>query len=286
MTLRTSNEMFQLFSQIVNEDERIRLSVLEGSRTNSNIPKDIYQDYDITFFVTEKDSFLKSDEWLAIFGQVVFMQKPEDMTLFPSEFPKMYSYLMYLEDGVKIDLSIILVTDISDYFQDSDGLVQVLIDKDNLVPDLPAASDEQYWLKQPNEAEFHDCLNEFWHVSAYVAKGVARDELLFALDHLNEVLRQELLRMMAWHIGHHHGYKQSLGKNYKFIQHYLTKDEWNRFMQTFDLATKEKIQSAFKLTLSLFQSYSKKVSEEMAFTYPDDDQVMLKFIQKYYEVSE
>ena len=30
---------------------------LEGSRTNTNIPPDDFQDFDITFFVTDMDSF-------------------------------------------------------------------------------------------------------------------------------------------------------------------------------------------------------------------------------------
>ena len=280
--MRNPKEMFMLFEQVVLNDERIRLSVLEGSLTNKHIPKDQYQDYDITFFVTEKDSFLKNDDWLSIFGKVIFMQKPGAMTLFPSEFPNMFSYLMYLEDGVKIDLSLILVSHRDSYFEESDGLVEVLVDKDQLVPNLSPATDEKYWLKKPTEAEFLDCLNEFWHVSAYIAKGIVRDELLFALDHLNQNTRQELLRMMSWSIGIESGFNKSLGKNYKFINQYLTEKEWLTFLKTFDLSTKERIERSFRLTMALFIDYSKQVSNRLGFDYPDDDEVMLEFIDRYY----
>lgn len=280
--MRNQIEMLDLFKKIAKEDDRIRLSVLEGSLTNINIPKDKYQDYDVTFFVTERDSFLDSDSWLAIFGKVIFMQKPEDMTLFPPEFPKMYSYLMYLEDGIKIDLSLVLVEDLSWYLKESDGLVEVLIDKDKLLSNLAPASDKNYWLKKPNQAEFNDCLNEFWHVSAYVAKGLARGELLFAMDHLHNNIRQELLRMMSWHIGYEKGYDRSLGKNYKFIQNYLSKEDWQDFLLTFDLSTKEKMEHSFWHTLSLFKKYSKQVSLELSFDYPNDDEVMMSFIETYY----
>lgn len=280
--MRTKTEMLELFKKQTKEDNRIRLSVLEGSLTNVNIPKDKYQDYDVTFFVTERDSFLVSDSWLAIFGKVVFMQKPEDMTLFPPEFPKMYSYLMYLEDGIKIDLSLVLVEDLPWYLEESDGLVEVLVDKDKLLSDLAPASDKNYWLKKPNQAEFNDCLNEFWHVSAYVAKGLARGELLFAMDHLHNNIRQELLRMMSWHIGYEQGYDRSLGKNYKFIQNYLSEENWQDFLLTFDLSTKEKMEHSFWHTLSLFQTYSKQVSVELGFDYPNDDEVMISFIETFY----
>ncbi|MDT2781506.1 aminoglycoside 6-adenylyltransferase [Vagococcus fluvialis] len=280
--MRTKTEMLELFKKQTKEDNRIRLSVLEGSLTNVNIPKDKYQDYDVTFFVTERDSFLVSDSWLAIFGKVVFMQKPEDMTLFPPEFPKMYSYLMYLEDGIKIDLSLVLVKDLPWYLEESDGLVEVLVDKDRLLSNLAPASDKNYWLKKPNQAEFNDCLNEFWHVSAYVAKGLARGELLFAMDHLHNNIRQELLRMMSWHIGYEQGYDRSLGKNYKFIQNYLSEENWQDFLLTFDLSTKEKMEQSFWHTLSLFQTYSRKVSLELGFDYPNDEEVMISFIETFY----
>lgn len=280
--MRTKTEMLELFKKQTKEDNRIRLSVLEGSLTNVNIPKEKYQDYDVTFFVTERDSFLVSDSWLAIFGKVVFMQKPEDMTLFPPEFPKMYSYLMYLEDGIKIDLSLVLVEDLPWYLEESDGLVEVLVDKDKLLSDLAPASDKNYWLKKPNQAEFNDCLNEFWHVSAYVAKGLARGELLFAMDHLHNNIRQELLRTMSWHIGYEQGYDRSLGKNYKFIQNYLSEENWQDFLLTFDLSTKEKMEHSFWHTLSLFQTYSKQVSVELGFDYPNDDEVMISFIETFY----
>ena len=65
-------------------DERIRMVTLEGSRTNVNIPPDDFQDYDITFFVTDMESFTKDDKWLDRFGKRLIMQKPEDMELFPS----------------------------------------------------------------------------------------------------------------------------------------------------------------------------------------------------------
>ena len=280
--MRNQTEMLELFKKQTKEDNRIRLSVLEGSLTNVNIPKDKYQDYDVTFFVTERDSFLVSDSWLAIFGKVIFMQKPEDMTLFPPEFPKMYSYLMYLEDGIKIDLSLVLVEDLPWYLEESDGLVEVLVDKDKLLSNLAPASDKNYWLKKPNQVEFNDCLNEFWHVSAYVAKGLARGELLFAMDHLHNNIRQELLRMMSWHIGYEQGYDRSLGKNYKFIQNYLSEENWQDFLLTFDLSTKEKMEHSFWHTLSLFQTYSKQVSLELGFDYPNDDEVMISFIETFY----
>ncbi|MFI0698471.1 aminoglycoside 6-adenylyltransferase, partial [Staphylococcus aureus] len=67
--------------------------------------------------------------------------------------------------------------------------VKILVDKDNLVTQEIVPDDSYYWLKKPTEREFYDCCNEFWSVSTYVAKGVFRREILFALDHFNNILR-------------------------------------------------------------------------------------------------
>ena len=63
-------------------DDRIRLSVLEGSRTNKNIPKDDFQDYDISFFVSDIESYKKDDYWLEIFGDLIFMQNQKIWSYF------------------------------------------------------------------------------------------------------------------------------------------------------------------------------------------------------------
>lgn len=102
------------------------------------------------------------------------------------------------------------------------------------------------------------------------------------MDHLHNNIRQELLRMMSWHIGYEQGYDRSLGKNYKFIQNYLSEENWQDFLLTFDLSTKEKMEQSFWHTLSLFQTYSKQVSVELGFDYPNDDEVMISFIETFY----
>lgn len=83
--MRSEQEMMDTIVEFARNDNRIRLVTLEGSRTNKNIPRDSFQDYDISYFVTDMDSFKTDDEWLNVFGKRLIMQKPEDMELFPPE---------------------------------------------------------------------------------------------------------------------------------------------------------------------------------------------------------
>ena len=56
--MRTEKEMYDLILNIANNDERIRAVYLNGSRTNPNVPKDIFQDYDVVYVVTETKPFI------------------------------------------------------------------------------------------------------------------------------------------------------------------------------------------------------------------------------------
>ncbi|AUZ39591.1 aminoglycoside 6-adenylyltransferase, partial [Bacillus sp. MBGLi79] len=197
--MRNEQEMMDMFLDFALNDERIRLVTLEGSRTNKHIRPDNFQDYDISYFVTDIESFKENDQWLEIFGKRIMMQKPEDMELFPPELGNWFSYIILFEDGNKVDLTLIPIREAEDYFANNDGLVKVLLDKDTFISYEVPPNDLQDWTKKPTAREFDDCCNEFWMVSTYVVKGLARHEILFAIDHLNEIVRPNLLRMMAWH---------------------------------------------------------------------------------------
>ena len=83
------------------------------------------------------DSFTSDDKWLDIFGERLILQKPEDMELFPAV-EKGFSYLMLFTDDVKIDLTLLPLELIDEYFT-WDKLVKLLLDKDNRIvkPPIP-----------------------------------------------------------------------------------------------------------------------------------------------------
>ena len=62
--MRNEQEMMNLIIGIAEKNERIRAVYMNGSRANPNVEKDIYQDYDIVFVVTETLSFL-NDKYVA-----------------------------------------------------------------------------------------------------------------------------------------------------------------------------------------------------------------------------
>lgn len=275
--MRSESEMLKMLIDFAGNDERIRLVTLEGSRTNKNIPLDSYQDYDVSYFVTDMDSFIEDDIWLDHFGKCIMMQKPEDMELFPPELGNWFSYIIIFEDGNKLDLTLIPINEVEDYFSTGDGLVKVLLDKDSLVKNDVIPSDRTYWIKEPTAREFDDCCNEFWMVSTYVVKGLARGEILFAIDHLHEIARPNLLRMMSWQIGLERGFTFSLGKNNKFMNQYLPQEDWEALLLTYSQNSFQNMWKSLFICYDLFRKYSKAVSEGLRFTYPDYDKAITKY---------
>ncbi len=66
------------------QDERIRAVLLSGSRTNPNVKKDRFQDFDIVYLVEDIDSFTSDHSWVNIFGERIMMQMPEAKVMPPA----------------------------------------------------------------------------------------------------------------------------------------------------------------------------------------------------------
>ena len=249
--MRSEKQVYDIILTYAKADERVRMVTLEGSRTNTNIPPDDFQDYDITFFVTDMQSFIGDDRWLDVFGERLILQKPEDMELFPAA-EKGFSYLMLFADDVKIDLSLLPLEFIDEYFT-WDKLVKLLLDKDNRITQPPVPTDIDYHLQKPTERSFDDCCNEFWNTATYVVKGLCRREILFAIDHMNDIVRKELLRMISWLVGIEQGFHFSLGKNYKFLQRYIPEELWKRLMSTYHMDSYSHMWESLEQSMTLFR---------------------------------
>ena len=276
--MRTEQQMYNTILNFAKADERIRVVTLEGSRTNINIPPDEFQDFDITFFVTDMQSFMADDEWLNVFGERLIMQKPEDMELFPAE-EKGFSYLMLFSDDAKIDLTLLPLDLLSEYFT-WDKLRKVLMDKDERIECPPEPTDIDYHLQYPTERMFDDCCNEFWNTVPYVVKGLCRKELLFAIDHMNNIVRKELLRMISWMVGIEYGFNFSLGKNYKFLERYIPAEIWSRILSTYRMDSYMQMWRSLEECMSLFREVSREVAQQLNYFYPSYDEKITGYVAR------
>lgn len=278
--MRTEQEMMTSILEFAKADPRIRVVGMEGSRTNSKVPKDLFQDYDISFLVTDLPSFQKSDDWLDEFGDRVILQKPEAMDFFPPELGNWFSYLMIFQDGNKMDLTLIPIEELEKYLE-SEGLLQILLDKDNRIPVWPVPTDREFWIQKPSKSYVWDCCNEFWFTSTYVAKGLCRNEILSASFHMEQIVRVQLFHMLSWMIGFQHGFDFSLGKHWKYIASYLTERQWELLMRTYSMDSISHAWEALFASWELFREASRKVAEFLPCDYPPFDREVSSYIEKW-----
>lgn len=272
--MRSPKEVMEQILQFAKSQENIRMVGQEGSRVNPNLPPDPYQDYDITFFCRDPEAYIRSDEWLGNFGEILHQQTPEAMALYPPE-EAGFSYLVYFSDGTKLDLTLRFPEELADYLESS-TLTKILLDKDGKAPPVEP-SDTMYHLTPPSFRVFDDCCNEFWFVVPYVAKGLYRNELLFAIDHMT-ILQQELRRMLAWQVGTDYGFHFSVGKNHKFLQSYVSDETWQRLLEVYDTGSYQAVWLSFFRVQSLFAEISKDVAAFFDYPYPPYEKAISRYL--------
>ncbi|MEH7388442.1 aminoglycoside 6-adenylyltransferase, partial [Bacillus sp. JJ1521] len=161
--MRSEQEMMNLILNVARKDNRIRAVYMNGSRTNPNVPEDIFQDYDIVYVVSETESFIKNEGWIHIFGELLMVQEPDKNGQPLSgrkEFNHSYGYLMLFEDGNRIDLHIETKEKMLEVYG-NDKLTVPLLDKDNILPLIPAPNDIDYHVKKPSKTQYFSCCNDF-----------------------------------------------------------------------------------------------------------------------------
>jgi len=265
--MRSEREMLDLIIKTARNDERVRAVVMNGSRVNPNAPKDFFQDYDVVYLVTEKESFLADPGWIKVFGELMIIQLPDEMSDLPPEGRGLYyGYLMQFTDGNRIDLSLFPVDKVDQLEEDS--LTLTLLDKDGVLPKFPPPNDSGYMPRPPSAEAFFDCTNEFWWVSPYVAKGLWRREIVYAKHVLDVYVREQLDKMLAWYVGICSGFKKSPGKLAKYLQTCLEPELWQLLLSTYSDADYEHNWEALLAMGELFRRIAIPVSQHFGFSYP------------------
>ncbi len=264
--MRTEKELLGLILGIAQDDDRIRAVYMNGSRTNPNAPKDILQDYDIVYVVKETESFIRDRAWPGRFGKVLFMQYPDESPDYPSDKARSYGWLMIFNDGIRLDLTAKTISCARENILE-DSLCIVLLDKDGILPAIPDPSDATYCVQRPSEEQFTAVCNEFWWCLNNVAKGLWRNEVTYAQDMLSSVVRKQLETVLSWKIGILTDFSVSVGKSGKYMYKWLTKEEWQAYLDTYSGAKASSMWESLETMCRLFYGVSSWVSERLGFSF-------------------
>ena len=263
--MRTETEMLDVILKTA-ETLQVAAVAMSGSRTNSQAPQDEFQDYDVVYVVDDLDNLTSDLSWLDLFGKRIIEQEVR--------LGHRRLFLMLFEDGNRIDLTLCPKQQIQEWV-DSEADYTVLKDDKGLFKSYPP-SPKRYWTNPASQTDFEKACNEFWWVSAYVVKGICRNQLIYATDHLYGICQQELLKILAWQVASDRG-EVDIGKNYKYLFNYLPAEKEKELSNLLDFSSIEKITQSLFDTMQLFHQEAQSLAQKMGFDY--DKEVAEEMIQ-------
>ena len=263
--MRAETEMLDLILQTA-KTLQVKAVAMSGSRTDTKASKDEFQDYDVVYVVENLDELITDLSWLDQFGKRIIEQEVG--------LGQRRLYLMLFEDGNRIDLTLCPKQQIQEWV-DSEAGFTVLEDPEHLFEPY-SPNIERYWTNPASQTDFEKACNEFWWVSAYVVKGICRNQLIYATDHLYGICQQELLKILAWQVASARGRVES-GKNCKYLFNHLPVEKEKELSNLLDFSSLDKITQSLFDTMQLFHQEAQSLAQKMGFDY--DKEVAEEMIQ-------
>ncbi|WP_234121569.1 aminoglycoside 6-adenylyltransferase [Clostridium hydrogenum] len=278
--MRNEKQVIYEILNFAENNDMVRAVIWNGSRVNSNAPKDKYRDYDVIFAVTDPEYFLRNQAWIEKLGELIIMQQND----FYEENVKSYIFLMLFKDGVRIDLTFFPVEHISLKYKDS--LKVLLLDKDNKIPKFDSSNESYYVTRKPSKKQYDETINNFWWCATNVAKGICRKELSYTKYMFDAVVREEIITVVAWYIGANNNWSVNPGKLGKWFEKYLPSELWSLMEKTYSSCDYEETWRSLLAACKLISIVGPKVAENLGYDYPvEDDKNVTKYLKKLQELS-
>ena len=263
--MRTEAEMLDVILKTA-ETLQVEAVAMSGSRINPKTLKDEFQDYDVVYLVENFEELISDLSWIDQFGKRIIEQEVR--------LGHRRLFLMLFEDGNRIDLTLCPKEHIKKWVE-SEADYTVLKDEKGLFESY-TTSPQRYWISPASALDFEKVCNEFCWVSAYVVKGICRNQVIYATDHLYGICQQEFLKILAWQVAADKG-TVDVGKNYKYLFQYLPAEKEKEFSSLLDFASLDKIIQSLFATMELFHQEAQSLAKKMGFDY--DMKVAEKMIE-------
>jgi aminoglycoside 6-adenylyltransferase len=273
--MKNEAEVLNQILEYAHNNNKIRAVILNGSRVNPNVTKDIFCDYDVIFAVTDPEYFLHNQEWIKHFGELVIMQQNK----LREDKEEWVIFLMLFIDGVRIDLSFRNIETINNYLNDS--LTKVLLDKDNRIPELEQPNDKSYFTNQPTKEEFAKVMNEILWCSTNVAKGLWREEMPYAKYMFDVIVRNCMITMLGWYVGMNNNWHMNTGMAGRWLIKFLPAEIWESFNSTYAGSDHNDMWDSLMEAGRLTRSIGIEIADKLGFEYPlEDDQRVKEYLER------
>ena len=258
--MRSDEEMLHLIVETGKKNGALAIGI-SGSRTDSQVQTDQWQDFDIIYLMADIQPLVEQDAWLNAFGPRLIMQTPDA----PSHHMDRFAYLMLFEDGQRIDLTLRPLSAL-DILSEEPG-IEPLYDPNHLLKEIKATDRSIFHFVLPNQDSFTAHCNEFWWVSTYVVKGLCRNQLIYAVDHLYQICWQELLWIEDCLLAIAAKDPINVGKNHKFLPQLLERETFDQLTAFLRFTTIEACGDALIAIQERFDQSARQVSQLLSLTY-------------------
>lgn len=284
--MRSESQMYNLILETAKNDVRVKAVYMNGSRTNENVPKDMFQDYDIVYVVEETGSFIENKDWIRVFGEILYMQYPDENPNYPNDRKNSYGYLMQFTDGNRMDLTLQSVDYALQHIKE-DKLCKILLDKEKILPEIEVSTDRHRWVKKPAKEQYLAACNEFWWCTNNIAKGLWRREIPYVQDMTNDCVRPQLITMLNWKAGILTDWSVSTGKSSKYLYRWLSEEEWQILLSTYFDGDVDHAWAAVFRMCGLFENTARFVGEKLGWEYNENEgKAARSFLERVHQLSQ
>lgn len=284
--MRSESQMYNLILETAKNDVRVKAVYMNGSRTNENVPKDMFQDYDIVYVVEETGSFIENKDWIRVFGDILYMQYPDENPNYPNDRKNSYGYLMQFTDGNRMDLTLQSVDYALQHIKE-DKLCKILLDKEKILPEIELSTDRHRWVKKPAKEQYLAACNEFWWCTNNIAKGLWRREIPYVQDMTNDCVRPQLITMLNWKAGILTDWSVSTGKSSKYLYRWLSEEEWQILLSTYFDGDVDHAWAAVFRMCGLFENTARFVGEKLGWEYNENEgKAARSFLERVHQLSQ
>jgi len=257
----------------------IRAALLIGSRVRNDRPADEWADLDVVVITTNAEYYVLTEDWVREMGKPLLTLVEPTATGDEKERRVLY------EGMLDVDFAILPLEKARQMLRGAESSqtaaqlanslgrgVRVLIDKDNMLPDLkeikpPSAKASA---EKPTEGEFLNVVNDFLYHTIWTAKHLLRGELWWADLACNCRLSQLMLRMIEWHAQAEHDWKYDTWFRGRFLEEWADQQILEELKTTFTHYDKQDTSKTLMATLNMFHRIAKETADKQGYHYPQE----------------
>ena len=267
--MRSEKSLFAPVCAFARENALIRAVYLHGLPAGGTGIDDPGTEAGIVFAVTAVAPFIENRHWISLFGRPLQIREPDNVPagdVPEKRFPKQTFHLL-LDTGARLDASFLPKSEAPEHVV-SVASVAVLIDKDKLLPSVKELHMGQVRpTGSPTPVAYRRCCDDFWWFTAEVARALRRQEILYAVNRLNERVRPELVHMLVWSATRSRHASVDSDDSGRCLERCLPQTTWKRFLNTYAVAEPTSVWQALYTAGGLFHDAAQQVGAALGYPY-------------------